>query len=134
MNSNFLLRYSNSSWIQAIAWHWYYNHSLFIEYTDRKPLWFRLTPFHEYLLIILWWDWFFVPRSMCKINTYPMEFYKKYFHPKYVAFNRKREPFTMVLDKGVHWKNLHNHNLPSNTGIKGATWKIILCKIIFVEN
>ena len=38
MISNFLLRYSNFSWIQAIAWHWYYNHSLFIKYTKRKPI------------------------------------------------------------------------------------------------
>ena len=44
------------------------NYSLFIEYTERKPFWFWLTPFHEYLLIILWWDWCFVPRSMCKNN------------------------------------------------------------------
>ena len=68
MISNCLLRYSNSSWIQAIAWHCYCNHSLFIEYTERKPFWFWLTPFLSYLLIICRWDWLFVPRSMCKIN------------------------------------------------------------------
>ena len=67
--SNDLLRYSNSSLIQAIAWHCYCNYSLFIEYTERKPFWFWLTPFLSYLLIISWWDWLFVPRSMCKINS-----------------------------------------------------------------
>ena len=37
--SNCLLRYSNSSLIQAIAWHWYYNHfSLFIKYREMKPI------------------------------------------------------------------------------------------------
>ena len=35
---NFLLRYSNFSWIQAIAWHWYCNHLLFIKYTERKVI------------------------------------------------------------------------------------------------
>ena len=68
LNLNELLRYSNSSLIQVIAWHCYCNYSLFIEYTQRKPFWFWLTPFHEYLLIILWWDWCFVPRSMWNIN------------------------------------------------------------------
>ena len=38
MISNCLLRYSNFSLIQAIAWHWYCNHSLFIKYTERKPI------------------------------------------------------------------------------------------------
>ena len=66
--SNCLLRYSNFSFIKAIDWHCYCNHSLIIKYTERKPFWFGLAPFHEYLLIILWWDWFLVPRSMCKIN------------------------------------------------------------------
>ena len=28
----------------------------------------RLHHFMSYLLINIWWDWFFVPRSMCKIN------------------------------------------------------------------
>ena len=37
-NSNCLLRYSNSSLIEAIAWHCYSNHSLFIKYTERKPI------------------------------------------------------------------------------------------------
>ena len=69
MISNCLLRYSNFSLIQAIAWHCYCNHSLFIEHTKRKPFWFWLTPFLSYLLIIYWWDWLFVPRSMCKNNT-----------------------------------------------------------------
>ena len=64
-----LLRYSNSSLIEAIAWHCYCNYSLFIEYIERKPFWFRLTPFHEYLLIILSWDWFLVPRSCARINS-----------------------------------------------------------------
>ena len=29
---------------------------------------FWITPFLSYLLIISWWDWLFVPRSMCKNN------------------------------------------------------------------
>ena len=30
--------------------------------------WIWVTPFYEYLLIILWWDWFLVPRSCARIN------------------------------------------------------------------
>ena len=40
----------------------------FIEYTERKPFWFQLTPFLSYLLIISWWDLLFVPRSMWNIS------------------------------------------------------------------
>ena len=31
-----------------------------------NQLWFQLTPFLSYLLMICWWDWLFVPISMCK--------------------------------------------------------------------
>ena len=41
---------------------------LFIKYIERKPILFQLFPIHEYLLIILWWFWFLVPRSCARIN------------------------------------------------------------------
>ena len=33
-----------------------------------NQFWFQLLLIHEYLLIILWWFWFLVPRSCTRIN------------------------------------------------------------------
>ena len=45
------------------------NPLLFIKYTERIPiLYSSYFLIHEYLLIILWWFWFLVPRSCARIN------------------------------------------------------------------
>ena len=54
---NCLLRYSNFSLIQSIAWHWYCNHSFFIEYTERKP----------FLVLINTISWVFVDYSLMRL-------------------------------------------------------------------
>ena len=51
MNSNCVLRYSNSSQIQAISWHWYCNHSLFYWIYREETL---LVPINTISWVICW--------------------------------------------------------------------------------
>ena len=50
LNSNDLLRYSNSSLIQAIAWHCNCNHSFFMWIQSGYYFSRQITPFHELLV------------------------------------------------------------------------------------
>ena len=54
---------------------------MFIKYTERKPIMFQLFPIHEYLLIILWWFWFLVPRSCARINIIGVEIWSYIWMP-----------------------------------------------------